>query len=88
VAYIVYILRCADGTLYTGVTNDIVRRLAAHNGSTRGARYTRSRRPVVLVYQARCRNRSAAQKREASLKSLSRAEKLALIKDPRKALAA
>ena len=84
----VYIVRCADGTLYTGVTIDITRRVAEHNGiranGTRavrdsGARYTRSRRPVKLLYQEKAANRSAACKREYCIKQLSRAEKLALI---------
>jgi putative endonuclease len=87
VTYVVYILRCADGTLYTGVTNDIARRLAAHNGTSRGARYTRSRRPVALVYSARCRNRSDAQRREAALKRLTRAQKLAIVTAARRSTA-
>ncbi|HTD89887.1 MAG TPA: GIY-YIG nuclease family protein, partial [Burkholderiales bacterium] len=61
----IYIVRCADSTLYTGVTMDVVRRVAEHNGlRTNGARYTRARRPVKLVYQERAANRSAAGKRE------------------------
>jgi putative endonuclease len=74
----VYLLRCADGTLYAGVTNDTARRLAEH-GAGAGARYTRSRLPVRLVYEERVRNRSAALRREAALRRLSRAEKLALV---------
>jgi len=74
----VYILRCADGSLYTGATNDLAQRLAAHaNG--RGARYTRSRLPVELAWSAPVRGRSGALRREAALKRLSRAEKLALV---------
>ena len=57
--YFVYLLRCADGTLYTGCTNDLDRRLAAHNAG-KGAKYTRSRRPVVLVYREQAAERSAA----------------------------
>jgi putative endonuclease len=73
-------VRCADGTLYTGVTVDVARRVAEHNGSAKtGARYTRSRRPVKLVYQERAANRSAACKREYRIKQLTRREKLALI---------
>lgn len=76
---VVYILQCADGTLYTGWTMDLERRLRAHN-SGQGARYTRGRRPVRLVYQEEQPTRSAAQKREAAIRRLSRASKLRLIK--------
>ena len=74
----VYILRCADGTLYTGATNDLDRRLAAHNAG-RGAKYTRARRPVALVYREEAADRRAALQREAALKKLTRAAKLRLI---------
>ena len=74
----VYILRCADGTLYTGATNDLDRRLAAHNAG-RGAKYTRARRPVALVYREEEADKSAALQREAALKKLARAAKLRLI---------
>jgi putative endonuclease len=74
----VYILRCADGTLYTGATNDLPRRVAAHAGG-RGARYTRSRLPVALAWSAPARGRSGALRREAALKRLSRPEKLLLL---------
>jgi putative endonuclease len=75
----VYLLRCADGTLYTGITTDLIRRLAEHNGDgAAGARYTRSRRPVQLVYREAARSRSAASQREAAIKRLDRARKLAL----------
>ena len=73
-----YILRCADGTLYTGVTTDLTRRVAAHNAG-KGAKYTRARLPVAAVYQESAPDRAAAQSREAALKRLSRTEKLALI---------
>lgn len=76
--YWVYILRCADGTLYTGCTNDLSRRLAAHNAG-KGAKYTRSRRPVELVYREEVPDKSAALRREAAIKGLRRGEKLALI---------
>lgn len=79
----VYMLRCADGTLYTGWTNDVQKRLAAHNDG-RGAKYTRSRRPVLLVYEEECEDKSAALRREAALKRLSRAEKLKLIETHQK----
>ena len=76
----VYLLRCADGTLYTGVAIDVTRRVAEHNGARRnGARYTRSRRPVHLVYQESAPNRSAACRREYRIKQFTRREKLALI---------
>jgi putative endonuclease len=72
-------LRCADGSLYTGITTDLERRLAEHNGDgPAGARYTRSRRPVQLVYREAARNRSDATQREMTIKRLDRARKLAL----------
>ncbi len=74
-----YIARCADDTLYTGITTDITRRMKAHNtGKTPGARYTRSRLPVALVYQEEAPSRSAAARREAAIKKLERSKKLAL----------
>ena len=73
-----YLLRCADDTLYCGITNDLTKRLAAHNDGT-GAKYTRNRTPGVLVYQELCEDRSAASKRELAIKKLSRAKKLALL---------
>jgi len=78
VSWVVYVLRCADGSLYTGITNDLARRLAAHRAGT-ASRYTRSRRPVRLVYRERRRSRSAALKREAAIKRLPRAAKLRII---------
>lgn len=78
-AWYVYILRCADGTLYTGITTDIERRLAEHNGDRGlGARYTRSRRPVVLAYLEGTDSRALAARREAGIKQLDRADKLDL----------
>ena len=74
----VYVLRCGDGTLYTGATNDLERRVAQH-ASGKGARYTRSRLPVRLVYDERAEGHGAALRREAALKRLTRAEKLALV---------
>ena len=76
--YLVYILRCGDGTLYTGCTNDLPRRLRAHQ-SGRGAKYTRSRLPVELVYREAVPDRSAALRREAAIKRMDRRAKLALI---------
>ena len=75
----VYILRCGDGTLYTGVTDDVPRRLAAHR-SGKGAKYTRGRGPLELVYQEEVPDRSAALKREIEIKRLTRQEKERLIK--------
>lgn len=74
----VYILRCADGTLYTGYTNDLKARIARHNNG-RGAKYTRSRCPVTLVYKKGFRSLGKALSREYALKQLTRAEKEALI---------
>lgn len=77
--WLCYILRCADDTLYTGITTDLEKRLAAHNEGT-AAKYTRARGPVELVLAEHCADRSAALKREMAIKSLTRAKKLALIK--------
>jgi putative endonuclease len=78
-AWCVYMLRCADGSLYTGITTDIIRRVAEHNGDgPLGARYTRSRRPVELVHVEPAASRAAATRREAAIKQLDRARKLAL----------
>jgi predicted GIY-YIG superfamily endonuclease len=74
----VYILRCSDGTLYTGSTDNVERRVAVHN-SGKGAKYTRSRRPVEIVYREEYETYSAALKREAAIKKLSRRDKLALL---------
>ena len=74
----VYLLRCRDGSLYTGITKDVSRRCEQHNAGT-GSRYTRSRRPVILVYQESKRSRSLALKREAAIKTMTRREKEALI---------
>lgn len=77
--YFVYILMCSDGSLYTGISPDPERRLREHN-SGKGAKYTRSRRPVIMVYKETADDRSAAQKRESEIKGLSREQKLALIR--------
>ena len=74
----VYLLRCGDGSLYAGATTDLSRRVAAHTRGA-GSRYTRSRLPVELVWTARAAGRSAALRREAALKRLTRAEKLRLV---------
>ena len=75
----VYILRCADGTLYTGITTDLARRVEEHNNGKAGARYTRSRRPVALVYSEAAANRSEASKREHAIKKLPLAAKTELV---------
>lgn len=73
-----YILRCVDGTLYTGITTDIKRRLAEHESGA-GAKYTKGRAPLELVYSEECPNRSTASKREIEIKSLSKEQKLKII---------
>jgi putative endonuclease len=76
----VYLVKCADGTLYTGVAADLERRLAQHNGKRAGGpKYTRGRRPVQLLWCAVAANRSEAQQREAAIKKLPRSEKLKLL---------
>jgi len=82
VTWTVYLLRCRDGSLYTGITNDLPRRLARHRAGAASA-YTRARRPVWLVYQERHPDRSAALRREAALRRLPRAAKLALVRSAR-----
>lgn len=80
--YWVYILCCSDGTLYTGITTDLERRVAEHNGiNDKGAKYTRTRRPVEVVYSAECADRSEATKEEMRIKKLSRKEKDVLINE-------
>ena len=74
----VYIVRCSDDTLYTGITNDLDKRLYNHDAGV-AAKYTRNRRPVELVYSERAPDRSAASKREYAIKKLTRTEKLKLI---------
>ena len=79
----VYILRCGDGTLYTGITDDIPRRLAAHRAG-KGAKYTRGRGPLEVVYIQKVPDKSAALKREITIKKLTRQEKEQLIKEVQK----
>ena len=79
VPWTVYLLRCADGSLYTGITTDLNRRCQQHNAGT-ASRYTRSRRPTCLVYQEAHANRSQASKREAAIKALSRRQKESMIR--------
>ena len=76
--YWVYILRCKDNTLYTGMTDNVTKRIQAHNLG-KGAKYTRGRGPVVLVYQESCTDKSTALRREAAIKRLPRSKKLALV---------
>lgn len=76
--YFVYILKCGDGTLYTGITNDLEKRLAKHRDGS-GAKYTRAKGAVALAYSERVASRGAALKREAEIKKWPRAKKLALI---------
>ena len=80
-SWTLYILQCADNTLYTGITNDLPARISAHE-TGQGAKYTRGRSPLKLLYQESYENRSEATKRERAVKALSRAEKLKLICTP------
>ena len=75
-----YLVQCADGSLYSGWTNDLEKRLAAHNAGT-GAKYTRGRRPVTLVWREAFATKNEAMTREARLKQMTRAQKLALIEN-------
>lgn len=77
--YHLYILRCADKTFYTGITVDLERRIGEHNSSKLGAKYTKGRRPVRLVYSKKFKSRSSALKEECRIKKLSRAEKMEII---------
>ena len=82
--WIVYILRCADGSLYTGISKDVKRRCQQHNAGT-ASRYTRSRRPTKLVWHEAQPSQSSALKREAAIKAMTRKEKLAMIRLRKKA---
>lgn len=79
--YYLYILLCADKTLYTGISTDLKRRLLEHNSSKQGAKYTRARRPVSLVFFKKFKNRSSASREESRIKKLKRREKLELVKN-------
>lgn len=79
--YYLYILKCADKTLYTGITTDLQRRIGEHNGAKLGAKYTAARRPVKLVFSREFKNRSVAAKAEARIKKLKKSQKLELIRD-------
>jgi putative endonuclease len=76
--YFVYMLECADGSYYTGITTDMTRRLREHNKSRRGAAYTRSRRPVRLIYSEEVKDRPKALKREYIIRNMTRSEKVTL----------
>ena len=78
--YFLYVLECSDGTLYTGITLDLERRIEEHNSSNLGAKYTRGRKPVKLAFSQEFVDRSQASKEEARIKKLSREAKLGLIK--------
>ena len=73
-------LKCSDDTLYTGITTDLDRRIDEHNNSPKGAKYTRIRRPVELIYSEDCEDKSSASKREIEIKRLTRIQKLELVK--------
>ncbi len=77
--YFVYILQCVDGSLYTGITTDLDRRIKEHNDSKLGAKYTKVRRPVKLVYSKEFIDRSQASKEESRIKKLSRQQKIDLL---------
>ena len=77
--WMMYVVECADGTLYTGITNNMERRLLEHNYGMRGAKYTRSRRPVKLVFSIGCDSHSEAAKKESAFKKLSRQKKQEII---------
>ena len=77
----VYMVRCSDGTLYAGITNDLKKRIEAHNSGKDGARYTRSRRPVKLVYSEQVESKSAAAKLEYQIKKLPREKKELIVMD-------
>lgn len=84
ISWFVYIVSCSDGTLYTGITTDLERRIGEHNAGRAGARYTRSRRPVRLVYREAAENRSEAARREHLIKRMSSAEKMKLVESKRR----
>jgi putative endonuclease len=79
--YFIYILKCADDTLYTGITTDIERRQSEHNSPDKGAKYTKCRQPVSVVFHKEVKNKSEALKEEYRIKQLSRSEKKDFIKE-------
>jgi len=85
--YSVYILKCSDETLYTGSTADIKKRLREHDGEIKGgAKYTRGRRPVKIVYKQKCKTLAKARAREAEIKRMNRGEKLKLVKNKKRGI--
>lgn len=78
-SYSVYIVKCSDESLYTGIAKDVQKRVQEHNSSLKGAKYTRARRPVELVYEEQLADRSSASKREYAIKKMSKKEKLELL---------
>lgn len=78
-AWFVYLVRCQDGTLYCGIATDLARRLEEHNSADKGAKYTRGRRPVELVYTEQTASRATATQREGQIKRMNRTQKKALI---------
>jgi len=80
-AWFVYLVRCQDATLYCGIAKDLEKRLAEHNSSDKGAKYTRGRRPVQLVYAEEVASRAKATQREGRIKRMSRTEKMVLIQN-------
>ena len=78
--YYVYILFCADKTMYTGITTDLERRVAEHNSSPKGAKYTKGRRPVKVIYTAKLPDKSSALREEIRIKKMTRKEKLEMVK--------
>ncbi|MBD3426272.1 MAG: GIY-YIG nuclease family protein [Candidatus Omnitrophica bacterium] len=81
--WFVYILRCSDGSLYTGITTDLARRLKEHSGGRKGSKFSRSRRPVKIVYSEKVPDRSGALKREIEIKQLSKEKKEELLRGRR-----
>ncbi len=79
-AWFVYLLRCQDTTFYCGIAKDLTRRLAEHNSADKGAKYTRGRRPVEMVYTEEVASRAKATQREGQIKKLSRKQKMALVR--------
>jgi len=77
--WFVYLVRCQDGTLYCGIAKDLARRLAEHNSTDKGAKYTRGRQPVELVYMEQAKSRAKATQREGKIKRMTRAQKMGLI---------
>jgi putative endonuclease len=80
-AWFVYLVRCQDATLYCGIAKNLARRVAEHNSADKGAKYTRGRQPVQLVYAEEVASRAQATQREGRIKRMSRAEKMALIQN-------